>query len=280
MQTSREEPVPKGPLAVRWGPWTLEGLRAGSLTTAWLVVENAGSAAWRSHDRRGVHVAYHWLDERGNAVWWDGLRTPLPRPVVPGERVEVAASVRAPIPPARYRLAFDLVDEGRFWFEELGNRPLELAVDVRPRIEARALAVRGADPAALAAQDEPLVPEHDASAIAYLAPGCLPAADWSRRVLDAHEEGYAVVGGSIELYGSWLERRRARAALAPWAPGGGRNPSFQHPLLCPSLVVGVEPNWVADVAGLPALRPPEDEPWIYDGRISITARPRSGRRPG
>jgi hypothetical protein len=38
------------------------------------------------------------------------------------------------MPPGRYRLAFDLVNEGRYWFRELGNERLELDVDVLPGI--------------------------------------------------------------------------------------------------------------------------------------------------
>jgi hypothetical protein len=74
--------------------------------------------------------------------------------------------------------------------------------------------------------------------------------------------------------------RRGSSRLAPWAPGRGRVPGFEHPLLCPSLVVGLEPDWLAPVEGFPALRPPDDEPWLYDGRIVLRARPRSGRRRG
>ena len=63
----------------------------------------------------------------------------------PGDEVEVALRVRAPQPPGRYRLAFDLVEELR-WFAEVGSSPLELDAEVLPRIEERRLAVvvRGA----------------------------------------------------------------------------------------------------------------------------------------
>ena len=78
--------------------------------------------------------------------------------------------------------------------------------------------------------------------------------------------GYAAVGGAIES-----RERELRA----YRPGGGRNPSFAEPLVCPSLLPPLEPN--CEVAGLPAWHPEGDEPWIYDGRIR--ARRRSGRRP-
>src|SRR5689334_7742053 len=108
-----EHAVPAGPLAVRWHALDVGAPEAGTLATARAVVENAGSAPWR-----GLSLSYHWLDERGNPIVWDGIRTPVH--ASPGERCEVEAALRAPIPPGTYRLAFDLVDEHRFWLAELG----------------------------------------------------------------------------------------------------------------------------------------------------------------
>ena len=83
------------------------------------------------------------------------------------------------------------------------------------------------------------------------------------RIRAAHSEGYAAVGGSLEL-------RRRPKELEPYVPGGGRNPAFAHPLVCPSLLPPLEPN--AEVAGLPAWRPEGDEPWVYDARITLRPR--------
>ena len=91
----------------------------------------------------------------------------------------------------------------------------------------------------------------------------------------AHTEGYAAVGGSIDYDGGRL-KRATPVELEPYTPGGGRNPAFAHPLLCPSLLPPLEPN--AEVFGLPAWRPEGDEPWLYDARIALRLRPRSGRR--
>ena len=143
MEAAGEHPVPSGPLAVRWLAYDAGGPRAGALGTARLAFENAGTVPWPPTGERRVCLGYHWLDELGNPIVWDGLWTALPHEV---------------------------------------------------------------------------------------------------------------------------------------APGGGRNPAFEHPLLCPSLVRELEPDWAEPIEGLPALRPPPDEPWLYDGRI--TARLRSGRRHG
>lgn len=235
-----EQRVPKGPLAVRWRGFELGEVRAGALTTAVVELENVGTAAW---SRDSIRVAYHWLDERGNPIVWDGLRTPVG--AAPGEALRSELRIRGPIPPGEYRLAVDLVDEHRAWFEELGNAPLESEVRVAPRID------------------------HETEAVAHLAAGVEPAEDWARRVFEAHQEGYAVVAGSIEA------PRHLRRELEPYATGPGRVPAFAHPLVCPSVIQGVEVEWT-EVAGLPAAMPPREEPWIYDARIR--ARLRSGRR--
>jgi hypothetical protein len=198
-------------------------------------LENAGTVAWRA----GINLAYHWLDERDNPIVWDGERTPAPL-LAPGERGVVEAEVRAPIPPGPYRLAFDLVAENRAWFSELGS-PM-LVQDVR-------------------------VAERTGEPRAELPAGVEPAADWAERVRAAHAEGYAVVAGAI----SWEGLRRPHA-LAAYAPGPGRIPGFAAPLLCPSVLPGIELQRLTDVAGLPAFAAPATEPWLYDGRIVLRLR--------
>lgn len=277
MERVGEHPVPAGPLAVRWRAYAVEPLHAGATASARVRVANAGSATWRSRGREGVQIAYHWLDELDNPIVWDGVRTALPGPVAPGEEVELELEVVAPRPPGRYRLAFDLVEEHRFWFAEIGCTPLTLGAEVVPRIAARRLAVvvHGADDPgtreALAAQEEPLV-DGDAEAVAHLVGGAAPAPDWSRRLLDAHAEGWPAVGPGIVPAGSLLERRRLRD-LAPWAAGGGRNPRLGLPLLLPSLLAGTAPS---EHEGLPAYDGPDA---LFDGRIVVRLRPRSGRPP-
>jgi hypothetical protein len=269
MERVGEHPVPVGPLAVRWLGYDLPELRAGEAAPARVALRNDGTATWRSRRESGVQLSYHWLDDRGNAIVWDGPRVAFVRPVAPGEQVDLETLLRAPQPPGRYRLAFDLVEESRFWFAEVGSSPLELDVVVAPRIAERRLSVfvHGSEDAetsaALAAQEEALV-EGGAVATAYLVAGAIPAPDWSRRVLDAHAEGFAAVGGSIET--------RDRS-LRAWAPGGGRNPAFGHPLLLPSLLTGLEPG---EHRGLPAYEP-EAELAIFDGRIRLRL-PRGRRR--
>jgi hypothetical protein len=105
---------------------------------------------------------------------------------------------------------------------------------------------------------------------ASLPPGVEPAEGWDERVRAAHAEGYAVVGGAIEWVDGRLHRRPK--PLAVYAPGPGRVPGFAAPLLCPSVLPGVELEQLGDVAGLPAYAAPRDEPWVYDGRAVLRVR--------
>jgi hypothetical protein len=224
-----------GPLAVRWGAAPAAALQAGTTTTVAVDVENAGSLPWG----QGVFVSYHWLDDRDNPIVWDGIRTAIAS-TAPGERSRVEARVRAPIPPGRYRLAFDMVAELRAWFSELGSPMLSEDVQVLAR---------------------------DGAPNVSLPAGVQPAPDWEERVRAAHAEGYGVVAGAIEWPGGVL-RRRPRE-LAPYEPGGGRVPGYTAPLLAPSVLPGIELEPLGKVAGLPAFAAPSDEPWVYDGRIVL-----------
>ncbi len=196
-----------GPLVARWLTVEHAPIEAGMLTRMTVEVENAGSAPWRTRGAEdGLFLSYHWLDERGNPIVWDGLRTALGEVVGPGARVRRELTVRAPIPPGRNRFAVDLVQEHRFWLAELGNPPYEEDAEVAPR-DASGARVYGAEP------DE----------------------EWLERARELHREGYSAVGGAIDAKG-----------LEDYAAGGGRHPRFPHPLVCPSLLPPLEPNTEVD----------------------------------
>jgi hypothetical protein len=192
-----------GPLVARWRTLEQATFEAGVLRHVTVEVENAGSAAWRTRGaEEGLFLSYHWLDERGNPIVWDGLRTPLGEAVEPGAHVRRELTVRAPIPPGPYRFAVDLVEEHRFWLTELGNPPYEEEIEVAPR-DASDARVYGAE----------------------------PGDEWLERAQELHREGYSAVGGAIDAKG-----------FADYPSGGGRHPRFPHPLVCPSVLPPLEPN--------------------------------------
>ena len=224
------------PLGVRWRDHELPALQAGALSWVQVELENAGETPWNGERFR---LSYHWLDELGNPIVWDGLRSPVE--AAPGAAASVRLPIRPPIPPGRYRLSLDVVDEDRLWLSELGEPTLDFDVEVLER--------SGVSRA------------HLGSAI--------PAEDWQERVELAHREGFSVVCGSVEA-------GRRHPELSPYTPPG-RVPNFAHPFVCPSVLDGAVVEWT-EVAGLPAAVPHPDEPALYDGRITV--RLPSGRRRG
>jgi hypothetical protein len=84
----------------------------------WVVLKNGSDHALASD----LRLSYHWLRRNGSYAFLDGERTPLgPRPG-PRQVVRVPVRVIANIPPGRYDLVVDLVDEKK-WLEWEGVTP-------------------------------------------------------------------------------------------------------------------------------------------------------------
>ena len=93
-----------------------------------LDVVNEGSETWpgglEAHPL--VRLAYRWLRPDNGVVVEQGVRTPLPAPLHPGESARVPLLVNAPVLGGPHRLEIDLVHEGVRWF---GSR-LALEIEV------------------------------------------------------------------------------------------------------------------------------------------------------
>lgn len=109
----------------------LPQLGCGDLVAACIDVANHGNERWWSSGERQVRVSYHWLDEQGEIIVFDGERTPLPRDVRPGECVPVWAKIRTPRDAGHFLLRITLVQEFVGWFDERGSGTLEIPVVVR-----------------------------------------------------------------------------------------------------------------------------------------------------
>jgi hypothetical protein len=95
----------------------MEELPRASDLTVRMTFRNSGSQAWPALGRRAVRVAYHWLDQHGDIIEFEGLRTPLPHDLAPGESVTLACFVRTPESPGALRLRWTLIQEDVAWFD-------------------------------------------------------------------------------------------------------------------------------------------------------------------
>ena len=72
------------------GPVSRRGLIKSTMAASlgYVLGRNYIPAAWAAD----IAASYHWLDEHGNAIVWDGLRTALPGTIQPGSTRSVSGS--------------------------------------------------------------------------------------------------------------------------------------------------------------------------------------------
>jgi hypothetical protein len=128
---------------VRWGtlafPPTVD---AGTTVPITVSFTNAGDAAWpdkatadpqKKDGSYAVRLTHTWV--RADEVRNDhagAQRTDLPRPLAPGESIDLRVDVRTPAAPGEYRLVIELVQELVRWFADAGAERLTIPVRVVP----------------------------------------------------------------------------------------------------------------------------------------------------
>jgi len=86
---------------------------------------NRGKECFKSLLPNPVYISYHWLDQNGEPVVFDGIRTPIQPPIPPMSMRDVSVEIITPHDGGEYILQITLVQEFQFWFEQiLPNFPL------------------------------------------------------------------------------------------------------------------------------------------------------------
>lgn len=105
-------------------------LGAESEYTAVLKITNTGSMTWNTSPPGKVGLSYRWYGyPGGEEISMPYQLSELPRPVGPGESVEIPAGFRTPDQPGRYLLVFDLVQPWRTWFSAAGAPGLAVPLE-------------------------------------------------------------------------------------------------------------------------------------------------------
>ncbi|HET9223861.1 MAG TPA: glycosyltransferase, partial [Roseiflexaceae bacterium] len=95
-------------------------------------VRNTGAIAWPDDSRRPINLSYHWLDQRGRIVDYEGVRATLPGSLPSGDSVELELPVEPPPRAGSYLLQLDMVEEHVGWFSHQGVAPLAMPIEVAP----------------------------------------------------------------------------------------------------------------------------------------------------
>ena len=100
--------------------------------TRYEVAVSFRNLAPRSLPKFALSVSYHWRDaaEPRQTTLFEGLRTPVPRPVPPGGHEEIVATVESPSRPGSFLLELDLVREEIAWFSRSGAPGPTVAVTI------------------------------------------------------------------------------------------------------------------------------------------------------
>jgi len=94
-------------------------------------LKNTGGQEW---DASQIRISYHWYTANATRMidQYDGLRSPLPRNVGPGQQVTVDnVRVGAPDQEGAYLLQLTLVQEFVTWFETQGANTLTVPVTIQ-----------------------------------------------------------------------------------------------------------------------------------------------------
>jgi ubiquinone/menaquinone biosynthesis C-methylase UbiE len=84
-------------------------------------VKNRSPFAWPMRGACAVRLSYHWLDQSGKVVVFDGKKTSLPRVLNPNEAIGINCTVPIPKMFGSYILEFDLVQDNANWFKDKGS---------------------------------------------------------------------------------------------------------------------------------------------------------------
>ncbi len=83
-----------------------------------IILTNNSAQKFVSMGPHPVNLSYHWRKPHAEYIVFDGLRTPIRKPLHPGDSREFEIDCMAPEIPGDYDLELTLVQEGYFWFEK------------------------------------------------------------------------------------------------------------------------------------------------------------------
>lgn len=95
-------------------------------------LRNTGSRTWNfaTHGRSGYHLGFRVREASGMPVL-EGKGTMLDRDLAPGASLATTLYIPAKLPPGRYRVMIDMLEEHHGWFFQLGAEPVEEELVIR-----------------------------------------------------------------------------------------------------------------------------------------------------
>jgi hypothetical protein len=108
-------------------------VKGGKYVTFPVRCRNTSIKPWRMRpgSNAGIHVSCVVLDDDGH-IAAESRAGRFEATVAPGEHVDVTLVLHAPVPPGRYEMRVDMVDEQHGYFMQFGSEPLVWKLEVVP----------------------------------------------------------------------------------------------------------------------------------------------------
>jgi ABC-type polysaccharide/polyol phosphate transport system ATPase subunit len=109
-------------------------MRKDEVYTINLKIQNESKFPWQDeieNPNHPVRIGYRWIDEKGETLPIEGIRTSLGKTINPDEILETKVKVKSPRKEGKYLLKIDLVKEFFNWFSDSGAKSLQKEILVK-----------------------------------------------------------------------------------------------------------------------------------------------------
>jgi hypothetical protein len=114
-----------------WTNAILSTMSTGTEITLPIQLQSSSPEPWVSHTKLPIELSYHWLDQAGMPVIFEGVCTPLPISTITHlHTYDLQMQIIAPEAPGEYQLALLPVQGKRIWFDTRGFSPYVISVNV------------------------------------------------------------------------------------------------------------------------------------------------------
>ncbi|MBU2597842.1 MAG: Wzt carbohydrate-binding domain-containing protein, partial [Actinobacteria bacterium] len=101
-----------------------------------LEIKNISNFLWQDDNANPyypVRIGYRWINEKGEVIPIEGIRTSLPKTISPDETFKTEISIKSPRKKGKYILKIDLVKEFFSWFSDSGGQSLQKNILVKDK---------------------------------------------------------------------------------------------------------------------------------------------------
>jgi hypothetical protein len=95
-----------------------------------VTIKNESAIQWETSESSQLFLSYRWYLKSGVIFEPEGVRTAIPKVIMPNKRLSMCVEVLAPKLPAIYLLEITMLMEGKFWLDDRGLRVFKVPIKV------------------------------------------------------------------------------------------------------------------------------------------------------